>query len=125
LGICEKISFYPPTQEIESKYLEASIYVMSSRFEGFGMVLIEAMACGVPCISFDCPHGPADIITDGVDGILVENGDVAGLANALIRLIENEELRKKMGTAAKGNVMRFLPETILPQWDTLFKELIH
>lgn len=124
LGISDSVSFYPPTKAIEGKYLEASIYVLSSRFEGFGMVLIEAMACGMPCVSFDCPHGPADIITDGQDGILVKNGDVEALAGALGKLAVNEALRKEMGAVAKINVQRFLPESIVKQWDILFKELI-
>jgi glycosyltransferase involved in cell wall biosynthesis len=124
LGIGNSVTFYPPTQSIESKYLEASIYVMSSRYEGFGMVLIESMACGVPCVAFDCPHGPADIIRDGIDGILVENGDVTELASALGKLMSEEVTRKNMGTAAKINVQRFLPKTIMEQWDTLFKELV-
>lgn len=124
LGIEHSVVFYPPTQAIESKYLEASVYVMSSRFEGFGMVLIEAQACGVPCVSFDCPHGPADIINHGEDGFLIKNGDVVALANALVKLMEDEASRKKMGAAAKINVKRFLPETIVKQWDILFKELV-
>ncbi len=82
------------------------------------------MACGLPCVSFDCPHGPADIIKDGEDGILVKNGDIQGLADGLIKLISDENLRKKMGATAKTNVQRFLPETILKQWDTLFKNLV-
>jgi glycosyltransferase involved in cell wall biosynthesis len=124
LGIGNVIHFYPPVKDIQTKYLDASIYAMSSRFEGFGMVLIEAMACGVPCVSFDCPHGPADIITHGEDGILVPNGNVDQLASALIELIEKEALREEMGAKAKENVNRFLPHIIVQEWDTLFKSLL-
>jgi glycosyltransferase involved in cell wall biosynthesis len=125
LGIGIIVHFYPPEKDIQTKYLDASIYAMSSRFEGFGMVLIEAMACGVPCVSFDCPHGPADIITHGEDGILVPNADVDILAEALIELIEKEALRKEMGAKAKENVKRYLPEHIMPIWDHLFQQLVH
>ncbi len=125
IGIEDVIHFYAPVKDIQTKYLDASIYVMSSRFEGFGMVLIEAMASGLPCVSFDCPHGPADIINQGEDGILVPNGDFNQLANVLIELIEKEVLRKDMGAKAKENVKRYLPEHIMPLWDHLFQQLIY
>ena len=123
LGISSNVQFFDPVKNIEVKYLESSIYIMSSRYEGFGMVLIEAMACGVPCLSFDCPYGPSDIIADGEDGFLVSNGDITLLAQKLLLLIENDGLRTKMGNNAKVNVKRFLPETICNQWDALFKSL--
>ena len=118
------VHFYPPVSNIEKKYLDSSIYVLSSRFEGFGMVLIEAMIHGLPCIAFDCPHGPADIITNSEDGILIKNGDTIAFANALIELIENHNKRIEMGKLAKENVKRYLPENIMPQWDALFRELV-
>ncbi len=124
LHLTDNVIFFPPIKNIEDKYKEASLYVMSSRFEGFGMVLIEAMAFGVPCISFDCPHGPADIIKDGEDGFLIENGDIEGFGNAIIQLIENEELRAEMGAKAKENVKRYAPYKIVPIWDELFKSLV-
>jgi glycosyltransferase involved in cell wall biosynthesis len=123
LNIDKSVFFFPPEKEIQSKYLEASIYVMSSRFEGFGMVLIEAMACGVPCVSFDCNYGPSDIIENEVDGFVVQNGDCDSLANRIYNLISNETLRGDMGTKAKENVKRFLPEAIVQQWDELFKTI--
>ncbi|WP_395064863.1 glycosyltransferase family 4 protein [Flavobacterium sp.] len=123
LDITNNVHFFEPVKNIQEKYLEASIYVMSSRYEGFGMVLIEAMACGVPCVSFNCPFGPSDIIKNKEDGFLVENGDVNELANKIRTIIENENLRKQMGNHAKENVKRFLPEVICKQWDDLFKSM--
>lgn len=123
LKIQDSVFFYPPEKDIVNKYLESSVYVMSSRFEGFGMVLIEAMACGVPCVSFDCPHGPADIISHGEDGFLVKNGDVEVMAQKIIYLIENDQIRKEMGATARENVKRYMVEDVVTKWDVLFKEL--
>lgn len=123
LGIEYAVRFYEPQYAIEEHYLDSSVYVMSSRFEGFGMVLIEAMACGVPCVSFDCPHGPGDIINDNRDGFLVKNGDTDVLADKLNQLIEDENLRTLMGKNAKENAKRFLPDNIMKQWDELFKSV--
>lgn len=124
LNIDTTISFHNPEKDIQQKYLESSIYVMSSRYEGFGMVLIEAMACGVPCVSFNCNYGPSDIITDGIDGYVVEKQDCIALAAKIIALIKDENLRKEMGLKAKANVKRYLAINILKQWDDLFKNLL-
>lgn len=124
LRISDSVCFYPPEKDIQSKYLEASIYVMSSRFEGFGMVLIEAMACGVPCVSFDCNYGPADIIQNEVDGYVVANGNNDLFALRINDLIANKDQRIKMGQKAKINVQRFSSEIIVKQWDMLFKQLV-
>ena len=120
----KNIYFFPPQKNIADRYLDSSVCVMSSRFEGFGMVLIEAMACGVPCVSFDCDYGPGDIIEDGEDGFLVEKENTDDLAEKLMLLIENEAMRKRFGINAKENVKRFLPENILLKWDDLFKSLV-
>ena len=124
LGIEESVHFFEPQYSIKDHYLASSIYVMSSRFEGFGMVLIEAMACGVPCVSFDCPHGPGDIINDNRDGYLVENGNTKALAEKLNVLIKDTDLRVLMGKNAKENAKRFLPENIMKQWDEVFKSIV-
>jgi len=119
--LSEKIKIIEPVSgDISEEYKQASIYVMTSRFECFPMVLLEAMSLGVPCISFDCPTGPSDIIQNGIDGRLVEKENVSAMANAIIELIENEEKRKKMGANAFENVRRFSPDHIYKLWENLF-----
>ncbi len=110
--------------DITEKFVESSIFALSSRYEGFGMVITEAMACGVPPVSFACPCGPKDIIRDGEDGLLVENGDIEGLAKKIIYLIENEGIRIRMGYHARINVERFKIEKIMLQWKELFESLM-
>lgn len=124
LEVETSVHFFEPVKDIESKYLNSSIYALSSRFEGFGMVLIEAMACGLPCVSFDCPCGPKDIIKNEEDGFLVETENTNEFAEKIIFLIENQKDRKEMGTKAKENVKRYLPEEIVCQWENLFKKLL-
>lgn len=110
--------------DIEEMYYSSSIFVLSSRYEGFGMVITEAMSCGLPVVSFDCPSGPNDIITSGVDGYLVENGNIQQLAEKIIQLIDDEYLRKQMGKNAKKNSERFKIENIMAQWDELFQSIV-
>lgn len=88
------------------------------------MVLGEAMTCGIPPVSFTCPCGPRDIITDGEDGVLVENGNTDQLAEKLNFLIENENIRKQMGEKAVMNVRRFNLENIMQKWDELFNSIL-
>lgn len=123
MGIGDTVNFHKPVKNIEDKYEQASIYAMSSRFEGFGMVLIEAMSYGLPCVSFDCPYGPSDIITDYKDGILIENGNIQSFADAIIKLIENQSLRQDMGENAQVKAQNYVPEKIMQKWDALFKSL--
>lgn len=124
LGISDVCFLESAVSNIEDKYQESSIFVLSSRYEGFGMVLIEAMACGVPPVSFACPCGPRDIIKDGEDGLLVENGNIKELADKICYLIDNEYERKRMGKQAKINIERFRVEHIARQWQNLFENLL-
>lgn len=112
------------TNEIEKEYLNSSIYVCSSRFEGFGMVIIEAMACGLAVVSFDCPWGPSSIIANGEDGILVENERVDLLAEAMSSLIDNPDKREMLAKSAIQNVQRFCMDQIAERWKNLFESLL-
>lgn len=112
-----------PSSDIQREYINSSLFAFSSRFEGFGMVLVEAMACGLPVVSFSCPCGPQDIIRDGEDGVLVKNGDVDAFATSLSWLMKNQELRFKMAQAGLKNVKRFEIENIAEQWRSVFESL--
>ncbi len=123
-GLEENVFLEPSTDNIIDKYCESSIFVLSSRFEGFGMVITEAMACGLPAVSFTCPSGPKDIIKDGEDGLWVENGNIKEMAEKISFLIENDKLRKEMGKKARINVERFKIENIAKQWEDLFNKVL-
>ncbi len=119
------VTIHPPSRDIENEYLASSIYALASRHEGFGMVLTEAMACGVPCVAMDCPCGPRDVVGDGDDGFLVPDGDVGEFARHLARLMDDHALRQRMGRRARQNVRRYDIENIGPRWEELFRELTH
>jgi len=119
----KKVTFNQPVEDIQAEYLKSSILLLPSRSEGFGMVLIEAMSCGVPVISFDCPSGPRDIISDEVDGLLVENQNIKAFEDSIIRLIENNVERKIMGEKAKVSVKRYSIKDIAQQWGNLLNQL--
>ena len=111
------------TSDVQSEFIHSSVAVCSSRFEGFGMVIVEAMACGIPVVSFDCPWGPRSIISDGEDGLLVENGNVEKLSHTLILLLAQKENIVRLGSRARFNVQRFEIDTIAQKWKKLFEEV--
>lgn len=110
--------------DVQSEFIRSSLAVCSSRFEGFGLAIVEAMACGLPVVSFDCPWGPRSIISDGIDGILIENGNRQQFADAMVQLMQLATLREQMGQRAATNVQRFSMEAIARQWKELFDSLI-
>ena len=113
-----------PTINIIEKYKESSILLLTSRFEPFGLVLPEAMSCGLPVVAFDCPYGPADIITDGVDGFLIRHRSIEDFANKVSLLMDNQELRIKMGKAGIESSQRYDASKIMPMWKDFFEHLI-
>ena len=109
--------------DVQKEYLDSSLFVCTSRFEGFGMGIIEAMACGLPVVAFDCLWGPRSIISDGEDGLLVENGNIEKLADTILFLIRNPERIIEMGANARKNVQRFNMDIIAKKWKQLFDRL--
>lgn len=111
------------TLDILDKYKESSILILTSVYEPFGLVIPEAMSCGIPVVAFDCPYGPSEIITNGKDGFLIECYDIEAFANQLCLLMEDELLRKEIGQNAISSAQRFRKELIIPQWMNLFRSL--
>jgi len=120
-GISETFKIHAQTDDIYKEYYNSDMLVLSSRFEGFPLVLIEAMACGLPCVSFDCPNGASEFIKQGT-GYLIPTFDIEDFADKVCRLIENEDERKGMREKCRANAMRYLPEDIMKQWMELFKK---
>lgn len=123
LGLQGRVEIRQHSHDVLSLYQEASIYAMTSRFEGFGLVLLEAQIMRLPIISYDCPCGPSDIITDGVDGFLIPPGDQQLFAKKLDTLIDDPNLRESMGKQATESAQRFAPETVMAMWIKLFQIL--
>jgi len=120
LNISENVHFLGSVKDIKERYLQSSIYVLSSRHEGFPLVLPEAMECGLPVVAFKAPCGPNEIIDDGIDGFLVENGNLKALADKILILIEDENKRVKMGKNAKIKAKEFEKDKIMKRWRELF-----
>lgn len=120
----EKVVFiHPPTQHVNQVYREHAMLAISSRYEGLPMVMLEAQANGLPIVSYACKCGPREIISHGINGFLVDEGNVSELANKIILLINNFELRQKMGDASYQNSFKYTQQAIMPKWISLFERL--
>lgn len=124
LGLSKGISINRPTNQIGEEYAKSSLIVMTSNYEGFGMVLVEAMACGVPAVAFDCKCGPKDIIKDGINGLLVPNGNIDALAQAMIKIMDNDTYRKELSLNARQVVSTYSEDTVMEKWVKLFNSLV-
>lgn len=122
-GLQNTVKINPPTNAILNEYVHSSLLVMSSNYEGFGMVLVEAMSCGVPVISFDCKCGPKDIIQPGINGLLVPNGDIQALAYAMMVMMADEAYRKMLSQNARKVVDTYSEEAVMSQWIRLFTSI--
>ena len=124
LEILESIDFMPATQAVTDYYRKSSVFVMTSRFEGLPMVLLEAKTFGMPSVSYDSPNGPSEIIQDGIDGYIVRYGDRKLFATKLLSLMNSSDLQKSFSLAANLDVeKRFSIDVIIGQWIDLFNEL--
>lgn len=115
---------YEPINDVKKEYLNSSVFVLPSRYEGFGLVLIEAMGCGVPVVSFDCENGPRSIITNGADGFLIPTFDIDAFADKLLLLMRDENLRRQMGEKAQKSAAKYDIDSIGLQWKQLFDGLM-
>ena len=124
LGLEEKMTIHPATPRINIEYSNSSIFVGTSHFEGFPLVLLEAMQVGLPCVAFDCPFGPSAAIVDGENGFLITDGDIAQLATKISTLIEDSNLRKRFSIKALNISQNYNVDTVMKQWYTLFNQLL-
>lgn len=123
LNLKSTVFLKEPRKDVEAVYLDHSILAMTSRYEGLPMVLLEAQSCGLPLVAYACKCGPRDIIHE--NGILVEEGNIASMADSLLRLTQDIDLRMKMGAFSRDNASYFTEEKIMIKWVKLFDSLIH
>ncbi|MBB4894902.1 glycosyltransferase involved in cell wall biosynthesis [Streptomyces olivoverticillatus] len=123
-GLYNHVYLMGPATPLEPEWVKGSIGAVTSSLESFGMTIVEAMRCGLPVVSTDCPHGPGEIIDNGVDGLLVPVGKVDEIAAGLLKLINDDELRKSMGERALENSARFDPDRVAGRYEELFTDLL-
>jgi len=123
-GLANRIFIHQATDDIFGEFQRSDFFVFSSRFEGWGLVLVEAMSCGIPAVSFRCDYGPEDIISDGRDGLLVTNGDTRELGEKMLWMATHREERLAMGSAARETALQFRKETIVSRWIDVFSSLL-
>jgi glycosyltransferase involved in cell wall biosynthesis len=123
LGIGSNTRLAGFTDRLPHELQQGSFFVLSSRYEGLPMVLLEAMSCGLPVVSFDCPTGPSEVVAPGVDGLLVPPEDIRRLAHAMIDMIELGPRRAEMGAAAYAKSLQYRMPAIAAQWEALFEDL--
>ena len=123
LGIQDSAKLMGRTSELFARMAEASLYVMTSRREGLPMVLLEAMGVGLPVIAYDCPTGPRDVITDGIDGYVVPNGDEQALEARMLELMDDPDARVRLATAARRTAADYDVARLAERWERLFEEL--
>lgn len=120
----KNVILHQPTDKIYDCYRNSSVLILTSLFEPFGLVILEAMSCGLPVVAYDCPYGPASIITDGHDGFLVPNQNKNMFVDKVCSLLSDFDLRCQMGSGGRKSSVRYYPECIVPQWLSLFLQCI-
>lgn len=120
----QNVVIHSSITDIYAEYIQSDFLVCSSRWESFGLIIIEAMSCGIPVVSFDCDNGPRNIITDGEDGLLAKNGSIVDLADKINQMIENSSERRQMGVHALRNVDRFKEEVVFKQYLELYRQYV-
>ncbi|WP_433298145.1 stealth conserved region 3 domain-containing protein [Actinoplanes sp. CA-030573] len=124
LRLGENVELMGPSFVLDQEWSKASMCLVTSKVESFGLTLIEAMGAGVPAVSYDCPNGPREVIEDGVTGLLVPPDNIDELASAIRKLIENVELRHELGERGLAAVERYSVDAVMPQWEALYTELL-
>ncbi|MGZ8744501.1 MAG: glycosyltransferase family 4 protein [Nocardioides sp.] len=123
-GLTDQVVLHGFTPDLWGRLREASAFVLSSRYEGMPMVVLEAMAAGLPVVSFDCPTGPRQLLRGGRSGILVPPKSVAGLSDALLRVVEEPGLRRRLAEASVERVQQFSVDRIAARWEGLLDGLL-
>lgn len=123
-NLTDKVFIHPATDNLYEEFQNSDFFLFSSRFEGWGLVLVEAMSCGIPCVSFRCKYGPEDIITDHKDGLLVSDGNVEELGEKILWMINHPEKCKEFGNEARQTASKFKKDVVIQKWIDIFDGLV-